>query len=846
MSVDALAPPPVTPSIRRRRKSQPGLSILAQGEPLMWICGGSLAVCLLMILGLFGLIIYQGTTTFWPQAVYRVVLRDGSVFMGEYTRSEAYRLTEQMAQTLPGPIAAEAQQRMEGAKFLEANRQLLRTGNYDITNSDFQWISEFSYDPAQQTQPEWAIVVERLEWGRFYGLPAQFAERHVREPSSQEQSLTQALQFFQNAQYELADDADRAQLTLAVEQLQAELSKLQRDETAKFLQPFRHESDDRYVAETDGEAQPLAEVGGQAIVSEVMQLWDSPEAVWSKYQQHHQAARDRYHQRQAINKFDLGRLDNRERELMNDVLEQQLEHQQPIDEMVRQHRELQYELDALEQAKGENAAQAAFLIQRDGADSPIGRIAAKAQAALAQAIAAQQVEPRQQQAKIEQKIAAISPETKRAVDRYLQAVAQHSKQRAALNQRVAEIDKLNSRHVLTLQTAQQVDKPFTLDQIVRAYPANQLALSDRAGIYLSRWQEFLWEDPREANSEGGVFPAICGTVTMTLIMVFLVAPFGVLASLYLREYAKGGPIVSIVRISINNLAGVPSIVFGVFGLGFFCYIMGAYVDAGPRNIGIKPWPSGGWNLWLVGLLGLCLLSAVTSYYGAVGRFDRRTLRRTAAKYAGLAMWLGCGVLLLVLLSTTPYFNGFYEAQVLENNNPKFGKGALIWASLTLALLTLPVVIVATEEALAAVPNSLREGSYACGASKWQTIRRIVLPRAMPGIMTGMILAMARGAGEVAPLMLVGALKIAPALPLDLANWSAFAGPVPTGPVHLDRSFMHLGFHIYDLALQSRNSEAAKPMVFTTTLLLIVLIALLNLSAVWLRTRLRKRFGSGQF
>jgi phosphate transport system permease protein len=169
-------------------------------------------------------------------------------------------------------------------------------------------------------------------------------------------------------------------------------------------------------------------------------------------------------------------------------------------------------------------------------------------------------------------------------------------------------------------------------------------------------------------------------------------------------------------------------------------------------------------------------------------------------------------------------------------NPTFGKGGILWASLTLALLTVPVVIVATEEAVAAVPNSMREGSYACGASKWQTIRRIVLPRALPGIITGMVLAVARGAGEVAPLMLVGAVKLAPKLPID--------GTFPY--LHPERSFMHLGFHIYDVGFQSQNSEAARPMVFTTTLLLIAIIAFLNLSTVALRSRLRKRFAAGQF
>jgi phosphate transport system permease protein len=278
-----------------------------------------------------------------------------------------------------------------------------------------------------------------------------------------------------------------------------------------------------------------------------------------------------------------------------------------------------------------------------------------------------------------------------------------------------------------------------------------LTFAGRLSIYFSRWWEFLTDVPRDNNNEGGVFPAIFGTVVMTLVMSLLVVPFGVLAALYLREYAKPGLLVSIVRIAVNNLAGVPSIVFGVFGLGFFCYIVGASID-----------------------------------------------------------------------------DLFFRARL---PNPTLGKGGILWSSLTLALLTLPVVIVATEEALAAVPGSMREGSYACGATKWQTIQRIVLPRAMPGIMTGMILAIARGAGEVAPLMLVGAVKLAPELAVD--------GTFPF--LHPERSFMHLGFHIYDLGFQSPNSEAAKPMVFTTTLLLIAIIVLLNIAAITVRDRLRRRF-----
>jgi phosphate transport system permease protein len=349
-----------------------------------------------------------------------------------------------------------------------------------------------------------------------------------------------------------------------------------------------------------------------------------------------------------------------------------------------------------------------------------------------------------------------SPEHAAAAAKAAEVGQWAAQEHLALNAAIAELNQQNDRYQLRLAAADGREKVIRLGDVVRAYPANRLGFLDRLGVYGARGWEFLSDEPRNMNSEGGVFPAIWGTVSMTLLLSVLVVPFGVLAALYLREYAKAGPVVSAVRIAINNLAGVPSIVFGVFGLGFFCYIIGASID-----------------------------------------------------------------------------QLFFPAKL---PSPTYGTGGLCWAALTLALLTLPVVIVATEEALAAVPGSMREGSYACGASKWQTIRRIVLPRAMPGILTGMILAMARGAGEVAPLMLVGAVKLAPELPVD--------GVFPY--VHPYRSFMHLGFHIYDVGFQSQDSESAKPMVFTTTLLLITLIAALNLAAMWLRTRLRRRYVASQF
>ena len=314
----------------------------------------------------------------------------------------------------------------------------------------------------------------------------------------------------------------------------------------------------------------------------------------------------------------------------------------------------------------------------------------------------------------------------------------------------------NARYRFVVQAAGGKEKEMPVAAVVRAFLPNQLSWWGRFKLYVTRLVEFVWNDPRESNTEGGVFPAIFGTVIMVLIMSVMVVPFGVIAALYLREYAKQGPMVRAVRIAVNNLAGVPSIVFGVFGLGFFVYVMGGSIDR------------------------------------------------------------------------------LFYSEALPT--PTYGTGGILWASLTLALLTVPVVIVATEESLSSIPREWREGSLALGATKWETIRKIVLPGALPGILTGMILAMARGAGEVAPLMITGVVKLAPTLPLD-AHAPFF---------HLERKFMHLGFHIYDVGFQSPNVEAAKPMVFMTTLLLIGIILLLNLTAIVVRNRLCSRLRFGTF
>ena len=329
---------------------------------------------------------------------------------------------------------------------------------------------------------------------------------------------------------------------------------------------------------------------------------------------------------------------------------------------------------------------------------------------------------------------------------------------ASLERQYQELEKelmqriTDSRAItITLRTIDGQEKELPLIDVVRMWQPNRMSAPEKAGLYAARVWEFLSGEPREANMEGGVFPAIFGTVLMVILMSIAAVPIGVLTAVYLREYAKQGPVVRAVRIAVNNMAGVPSIVYGIFGLGFFVYTVGGTIDQ------------------------------------------------------------------------------LFYSEALPS--PTYGTGGILWASLTLALLTLPVVVVATEEGLAAVPRSIRDGSLALGATKFETLWRIILPSTSPAILTGTILAIARAAGEVAPLMVTGVVKLAPSLPLD----STFPY------LHLERKFMHLGFHIYDVGFQSPNVEAALPIVYATTLLLVLIILTLNLTAILLRNRLYARF-----
>ena len=322
-----------------------------------------------------------------------------------------------------------------------------------------------------------------------------------------------------------------------------------------------------------------------------------------------------------------------------------------------------------------------------------------------------------------------------------------------LNDKLRTLYKKIERDQVELLTGNGDSVLIDMKDIVRVYQPNNMGLGGKLSHYFEKVFEFVSEEPREANTEGGIFPAIFGTVVMVLLMSVFVTPFGVVAAVYLNEYAGQGVLTRAIRIAVNNLAGVPSVVYGVFGLGFFVYFVGGSID-------------------------------------------------------------------------DLFFPEFAPA-------PKFGTPGLIWSSLTLAILTVPVVIVSTEEGLRRIPRNVREGSLALGATKAETLIRTVLPMATPAMMTGLILAVARAAGEVAPLMMVGVVKLAPSLPLD--------GTFPF--IHMERKFMHMGFHIYDVGFQSPNVEAARPLVYATSFLLIIIIISLNMTAITVRNHLRDKYNA---
>jgi len=538
------------------------------GAPWIWLNAAAVSTCLIMIVGVLGLVTLRGVVHFWPHQVTRFSYQE---------EDKAPRII--IGEKVDTSITPAAMAKSTGFKMADDEetlvQYLIKTGNRDLTGTDFLWIQ--ARDVKEHSDPVDLMVIERREWGNFYGQLLEVKEDHKTVATG----------------------------TAAWPVLQTKI-----EEALVVFKEIAHLE--------------KKEIG-------------------------------------AIN-YALERLRLKQRKL-----------------------ELENSLD--DAAKQEIAAEKAGY----------------------------EVDYKQYQAQL-----------------------------ATLYQKIRR-DSL----VATTESGATLEIP--LAKVVRAFQPNAMSLFDKMVHYGTKVVEFLADDPREANTEGGIFPAIFGTVMMVMMMSVIVTPFGVIAAVYLREYAKQGFTTRLIRIAVNNLAGVPSVVYGVFGLGFFVYILGGNIDQ------------------------------------------------------------------LFFPESAPA--------------PVYGTPGLLWASITLALLTLPVVIVSTEEGLARIPSSIREGSLALGATKLETLWLTVLPMASPAMMTGLILAVARAAGEVAPLMLVGVVKLAPTLPLD--------GNFPF--LHLDRKFMHLGFHIYDVGFQSPNVEAARPLVYATALLLVLVVIGLNLAAIVIRNNLREKY-----
>lgn len=544
------------------------------GTPWIWLNGGAIALCLVMVIGVLGLILVQGASHFWPSDLQQVSVKqaDGTErkVLAELVRSQdvAASTLRESGLELPGNETHYA-------------RHLLKMGNRDVYGRDFAWFLD--HEMSGWEIPKEALVLERREWGNFYGFAVKLLEN------------------------------------------------------------------DQVVGEGDA-------------------------AVWSTLPERIARSNDIHAQIKQLEKTDISRINN------------------SLENLRLGLRKLQ-----LDKAPAEDIA------------------AFEAQAA--------------------QERAALDADY------------------AQIQQKLDELNKQAARDTLIVRTAEGKELSVSVSNIVHAHQPNAMSTLQKIGFYIKAIWAFLSEEPREANTEGGIFPAIFGTITMVILMAIIVTPFGVLAAIYLREYAKQGPVLKIIRISVYNLAGVPSIVYGVFGLGFFVYVLGGNIDQ------------------------------------------------------------------------------LFYAEKLPT--PTFGTPGLFWASLTLALLTLPVVIVSTEEGLSRIPSTIRMGSLALGATKSETLWKVVVPLATPAMMTGLILSIARAAGEVAPLMLVGVVKLAPTLPID--------GNFPY--VHLDQKIMHLGFHVFDVGFQSPNVEASRPLLYATALVLVLLIIVLNMAAIQMRNRLREKYRS---
>ena len=758
--------PSTTPTTRRRTPPS------AHGEPAVWLTGSALITCLALVAVTLLIIASEGLVTLWPRPIERIELKSGETFLGLPMGTETFVPGDGDSARIDELGAAGEVLDQEG----RATRYRFRLGNRDIGRDAFVWVPGFEI--AARSVAEDAVLVERDEWGVFVGVPSAVIVR----------------------------------------------SEIEEDTTVPF-------APDGVAATEYGEGAAVREVvdesDGVRTVLQTVRITDGPGETLKVYRTIRDDLRSRRARIQTLQRDEIPRTQDK-----IDSLAWKVRRAERAGTRTDRGAPLAAWFGALAGvvAFGAAGVRMTRIEHAKGLVSGLRTLCFVAVAACALFVVLER--PFARGSVTASELASISAEV--ASER-----AELITRRDALLAEVRMLERMDRTVRLEImdpgmgrfapESQSTPDEPMRLSQATRIVETNRLGLAGRIGVYLKRWGDFLSKPPGESPGEGGVFPVIVGTVVLTLLLTVTVVPLGVVAAIYLREYATQGVVTSAIRIAINNLAGVPSIVYGMFGLGFFCYTLGGYVDAGPGATALPtvPW----WTLiaTLVLVIGIAAsLTAMGSDGGPLQRGDG--LRgKLPGLFAGWG-WLACVCLAGYLVWKTPYFGGFFAERLPEQ--PTFGTRGILWAALTLALLTLPVVIVATEEAISAVPGSMREGSLGCGASRWQTIRRIVLPASMPGVLTGAILAMARGAGEVAPLMLVGAVNLAPTLPVS--------ADAPF--LHGDRTFMHLGFHIYNLGFQSPDAEAARPLVWTTTLLLVAIVLGLNLFAMFIRARLPSRAG----
>jgi phosphate transport system permease protein len=859
---------------------------MSQGEPMVWLTGGMFAIACTMIFALLGFILYQGLATHWqrPYAVYP--LNDGGILSGELQNKQPYTISRQSLSELDEVSRANAEALLAGQDQTSSVQLYVRTGNYDVGNRHFAFAPEVTLASQSPFFPADIWLLERREWGVLYGFPRRLKASFAAEHDLQYRVLAVLLNQFD--QFGLAppeagqEKADTTNAVVANAMNKEMLARQMEVLATKLVSEFGKQDPSTDQPSIDANAMQQAMATSDAI------------------QRRMRAAKEELGRADRV--LSDCRLQIRKAELadktdLQALADECIQSASMKGTLLAQSKEVLESIKEWEKVLANDGDAGKSLIRiRDSVlnqQKEAMQVFSESESALKPTLEAlpehsrraivdamdRTLKASESQYEINTRIAHLEEVSKSQTLELqvpvLESLGGIAVERSRLQRSMSDVDEsileiaglsdfagkmrcepivLSELHTLLPLSADGKSQEYLLavseregnkatmfkmstkevlvSDIVRIAKPNSLGFFGKLSLYRERWVEFLFGEPREAGIEGGFFPAIWGTIVMTLIMSVAVMPFGVIAALFMREYAKNGWVLSLIRISINNLAGVPSIVYGVFGLAFFCYTIGGYVDGGPIKAGFEPWPTSTWFVALAFTTIAGTAAFFIAFMGSGSPAHMSKMRKRVASFSGF-FWLACLLGSIALFAKTPFFNGFYEASL---PNPTFGKGCLLWASCTLALLTLPVVIVATEEALSAVPNSLREGSYACGAGKWQTLQRIVLPYARPGIITGFILAMARGAGEVAPMMLVGAIPLATDLPLDM-EFPFFHG---------SRSFMHLGFQIYSLGFQSQNSEAAKPMVFTATLLLLTIVTLLNVTAIWLRARLRKRFQGSQF